>query len=274
MNPSHVVFAALVPASLLTIASAAAQPIVDEVQAPAVLTPRSSHLLVGLVGAAVQRTDATEWRLTLTVEVPLERVPSVVAPSIAERPSALPARVLSTGDRRFPVTPRLARECVQAAWRAQAANRSLQGLVTRARLSAILPETSVRMGRGSDSVLRLTPTDSDPYRTQQADEARQYLEARLAWRLDRLVFAGEEIAIERLRAQNAEARTKIAGAVLELLFAWQRAVLTQRDPSLSPADKLEASVRQAEAELMLDVATGGWFSAYLANARRAAASGR
>jgi hypothetical protein len=92
--------------------------------------------------------------------------------------------------------------------------------------------------------------------------ASLWLEARATFRLDRLVFADEEIALERLREDRAVARQKLVDRVLDALFAWQRALVVRDDPSRDPEERARAAVTAIEAEATLDVVTGGWMSAW------------
>src|SRR5262249_3728313 len=88
------------------------------------------------------------------------------------------------------------------------------------------------------------------------------LEARLTWRLDRLLFSEDEPALERIRLETKDARAKVAGRALEALFEWQRAgiELAWTDPGTRERALVELKV--VEAEAALDVLTNGWFSAW------------
>ncbi|MBI5537186.1 MAG: hypothetical protein HY898_30980 [Deltaproteobacteria bacterium] len=191
------------------------------------------------------------------------RVQGAVAEPTAPAPAAQTAPAPETASLR--VTSKVARSCVQAAWRAHgwAADQDLDRMGNRARWSAALPEVRLRAARGWDESFRLTPTDSDPYRSQETSGASRWLEGRLIWRLDRVMFSDEEIPIERLRMQRADARSRVAGKVLSALFDWQKATLAVADPLLSSQEHINALLAQAEAEAVLDVLTAGWFSRWL-----------
>jgi hypothetical protein len=126
-----------------------------------------------------------------------------------------------------------------------------------------LPELRLRGARTTDESLRLTPTTSDPYRYTQAGGSTLTFEARLTWKLDRLVFADEEIDVERLRGQRAAAARGLVREVLRLLVAWQRATIRAADVDAPPDERLDAVLDAVEAEAALDVLTDGWFSARL-----------
>jgi hypothetical protein len=149
--------------------------------------------------------------------------------------------------------------------------RRLDSLASRAKSSALLPELRLAGGRSSDQTLRLTPTSADPYGYTQAGGSDLWGEARLIWRLDRLVFADEEIAVARLSGQRIEAELRFASRVLETLFAWQRARLRAADPLLLPEEKLSYELDQVKAEASLDVLTSGWFSTWLERAGQGSA---
>jgi hypothetical protein len=161
------------------------------------------------------------------------------------------------------------RRLVAAALRVAGSSRSeerLASLASRARTSAALPEVRLRAARKADESLRLSPTDSDPYRYTQSGGHDIVLEARLTWRLDRLVFADAELRVEALRMQRAERHAALVKRVLDKLFAWQRAMLKFMDQATSPEQRSRALLDQLQAEAELDVLTGGWFAEQLGNA--------
>jgi hypothetical protein len=116
-----------------------------------------------------------------------------------------------------------------------------------------------------DQSSRLALADGeDPRATGGTAGGSTWLEARVAWRLDRLLFADEETTVERLRLERQEARLRVATKALEHLARWQRAQVEAR---LAPPGTLEAAdalLRAVDAEGALDVLTGGWFAAWRA----------
>ena len=90
--------------------------------------------------------------------------------------------------------------------------------------------------------------------------ANLVLEVRLTWRLDRLLYAGDEPTLERVRLERQDARARVAARTLEALFAWQRATAAEDSAAAATPEKTEAELRAAEAAATLDVLTGGWFS--------------
>jgi hypothetical protein len=165
------------------------------------------------------------------------------------------------------LTPRLARSCVSAAWRAAGLGSDdarLDAIVSRARWSAILPEARLRAVRFEDARLSLD-TGTDTSRLRDSAGANVGFEARLTWRFDRVLYADDEPSFERIRLEQHDARSRIAARVLEALFHWQRAALDLR--TLPPSqqgtrDEADVTLRVMEAEAALDVLTNGWFSVY------------
>ena len=85
-------------------------------------------------------------------------------------------------------------------------------------------------------------------------------EARATWRLDRLVFADEEIAVERLRAERAGERRKLVHHVLDVVAAWQKArPLTTG----TEEERDDREARRDAATATLDGLTDGQWSALL-----------
>jgi hypothetical protein len=114
--------------------------------------------------------------------------------------------------------------------------------------------------RTADDGETLSPTSYDPSRIVAVDTIRFWLEARATWRLDRLLFAEEEVALERMRHERAEAKERLTKEVLRLLFEWQRARAHADNPMLSAEENLTARLRAIETAAELDLLTSGWFS--------------
>lgn len=151
-----------------------------------------------------------------------------------------------------------------------AERRRLDSLSARARASAALPELRLRAQRNTDQALRWAPTNDDPYRVTQADGAGTTLEASATFRLDRLLFAREELNVERLREQAGSERLKLERRVLDAVLALFKA----RELACAAAEteteaKTQQLLRTAELFTELDVLTAGWFSAHAASFSRA-----
>ena len=182
------------------------------------------------------------------------------APPAAERPLTAPLvdfqqlRVLSDFSRR-------ATQVALAVVGTAAERRRLDALSSRARASALLPELRLRAVRNTDQALRWAPTGDDPYRVTQAEGAGIILEASAVFRLDRLLFAHEELAVERARQDAGEQRSKlearVLAAVLGLFRARELACAEPRDDAKATLEQLKALEQFQE----LDSLTAGWFSA-------------
>src|SRR5206468_2423172 len=147
------------------------------------------------------------------------------------------------------VTPDAARGAVRAALRRahlEAPGARIDDLASRARTSALLPELRLRAMRKVDETQNQAPTEYDPERTTASGGSGLWLEARATWRLDRLVFADDEVALERLRSERIEQQAKVARRVLELLYGWQRALALEADPLASPEEHLAATLEVLE----------------------------
>ena len=222
-----------------------------------------------MLGLPLERLATHDRRVNLVAEGPSEAEDS--APPDAQPADApVPAQPLAPRSARprplripVTVTPRAARAAVDAALRRAHLvdpEARLDAMASRARASAALPELRLRALRLVDQGEALAPTVYDPMRTTMKAGASFWMEARGTWRLDRLLFADEEVALERMRQDRADARTRLTSRVLKLLFDWQRALAGADNPAASPEEKLSARLRTIEAEAEIDLLTDGWFS--------------
>lgn len=141
-----------------------------------------------------------------------------------------------------------------------AERRRLDGLSTRARASAALPELKLRAQRNTDQALRWAPTSDDPYRVTQADGAGTTLEASATFHLDRLLFAREELSIEKLRQAAAQEHLELERRVLTHvlgLFVARQLACTE---DLAAEERVQQLLRIAEHFAELDTMTAGWFA--------------
>lgn len=181
------------------------------------------------------------------------------APAPAEAPPAPPPELPTLPVR---LTRTLARAAVDAALRHAGladGDARLDALASRARSSALLPELRLRAMRQIDASENLAPTEYDPERITATGGTSTWLEARATWRFDRLLFADDEVPLERMRHERGEARSRLTARVLELLAAWQRARLVEDDAARPVDERVEAMLKALETEAALDVVTGGWF---------------
>lgn len=183
-----------------------------------------------------------------------------------------PAAAIGTGPSSSPVaatagpivTPSIARRAVAAAWRSSGLGTDdarVDSMIARSRASAILPEARLRVMRvfSDQSRVDIVPDTTGTY---AALNANLYLEARLTWRLDRLLFADDEPTLERVRLERHDARARIAAKVLDALFAWQRAARRQAAAIPGTDEASDAALQAAELVAALDVLTGGWFGSW------------
>jgi hypothetical protein len=205
-------------------------------------------------------------RASRQVAAPAQAGPRVA--SNGTQRAAPPARGFQSAWRSGPelAAARLARAVVAEALRVQGGSaelRRLDQMASRSRAAASLPEVRLGAGTARDESQRLSPTVSDPARFTHDGGRDLWLEARLTWRLDSAIFARDEIAIMRLRAQQRQESERLVREALDALVEWQRARLVQNSPLALPEEHDAASVRQFGAVARLDVLTDGWFSRYL-----------
>lgn len=114
----------------------------------------------------------------------------------------------------------------------------------RARLAGLLPWVTVRGARALD-------WDDERYAVVPEEVGNRVLfEARLSWRLDRLLYEPAEPRLAGLEREVARARTALDEEVTLLYFRWRRAELAALD---EPEKRLDAD----EAWALLDLRTGG-----------------
>lgn len=261
----------------------------------------SGGLLIGIEAAVrLSSHDRNTFGAFAFVAVPLDRfarpsrrtLPALPAAysqsSIAEAPAApqSPVESPAASEPKAPVqlapappapvlSGELARGAVREACKAaglDSAGARLDSLSSRAKTSALLPELRLRATRAIDESESLAPTEYDPLRRTATGGSSTWLEARATFRLDRLVFADDEIAVERLRMARAAERARLVAKVLDLLDAWQRARASALGPDLKADARQRAMLAVAAAEASLDVLTAGWFSKRIASLPPASAS--
>lgn len=216
------------------------------------------------VVAFVERGPTPAAGAYLLVELPIERwlmgTPASSTRRIGEGTAKTPPPPVASPAPTVSVP--LARQAVLRAWVAAglAGDDDLDSMARRARWSALLPEVRLRMLR---SDRRTDVTGDDGVRSDGTYGATEWYEARVGLHLDRLVFADEELAIERVRIDRVHEREQLAAKVVSELGRFARARLDEADPALDEHEHLEALVRELEAAMMLDVLTAGWFSRWL-----------
>lgn len=257
-------------------------------------TADAGHLALTLHGRLSDRAEASERAGWISLNVPLDALarPRLIAPEAEPKsnqpqaaPEAQPAESAAkpAGQQvESPAAPALsfaqlkafaefsgrATRAALAVVGAAAERRRLDGLSSRSRASAMLPELRLRAQRNTDQALRLSPVTDDPYRVTQADGAGVILEASATFNLDRLVFANAELVVERLRQRAGTERLKLERRVSDALLALYRA--RELGCLDSATDEARALQRIAVLQLLteLDLLTAGWFSEHAAGLGR------
>jgi hypothetical protein len=151
---------------------------------------------------------------------------------------------------------------VQAAARRAAGLDELPRWRGRARAAALLPYLSLRAGRTLDwddtALTRATEPEVDH---------QVVLEARMTWRLDRLLYEPAEPRLLEAERAVARARAALDAEVTTLYFRWRRAELAREPaPDAEVGDAGDgAAVRRVELDAdealaQLDARTGGWLA--------------
>jgi hypothetical protein len=221
---------------------------------------RHSAPAISWRGAA--REDGVLPTETEAMPLPLHAAPFRLAADTAPAPAAPP----STRAGFVVLDMAVARACVTAALRSVglADDARIDSIAARARSSAMLPELRLRAMRSVDESGRITLSEIDPSRYTETGGATDWIEARLTFRLDRLIFADDEVAVERIRIERSDQRARATARVVEALFEWQRAYLLARDPDLGTDEHVAAVLRELEAAARLDIMTDGWFGRFRA----------
>lgn len=256
-------------------------------------SPKPAGLWVSFGAHYRLSTLQREWGGFFALNLPLERfaAPRMVRaePGLAEPPPKKeaapvplapppvpPATAPTPAPRANPVSPLLARRTVYRALSTSGyllARARLASLSGRARGSAALPELGLRTLHSNGQTLRLTPTSDDPYRYTQAGTSDLLFEARLTWHLDRLIFADEEVSIERLQNDRDAAERRLVDRVLEVLGHFQHGRKLAADPLADPEVREAAELEAIGALVELDVLTGGWFSQAIGESESAPVAG-
>jgi hypothetical protein len=93
------------------------------------------------------------------------------------------------------------------------------------------------------------------------------VEGEVRWQFDRLVFASEEVSVERLRLAAEQQRARWVERVLDWVFRWQSATARLLDPALADEQRLQAMLHAQQAASALDVLSGGWFTRHVLTGR-------
>lgn len=264
MHPLRAAFVASLVFSVVVPARAAPNFLDDE---PDVGARSDLWLTLRALGQATTPREggvtATETGLFAELGFALDRSPR---PSLLARAPLSGSTAVALGHRPLPLSPRVVRLAVSAALRTARLvdDDAFDGMASRARASGLVPELRLRAARLWDESVRADLLPADAYRSSGTASANLWLEARATFRLDRLAFADEELAIARLRADRSAAAERLTLRVATALGQWQRAWAHARIAKDEGLESLDAALRLAECEAVLDALTGGWFAGWRA----------
>lgn len=176
-------------------------------------------------------------RATRAQDRPFSELAAAARHRYAREPSL--GRIVDAGVAAAAVAPERARDLARAA-----------------RLSGWLPDLRIGASRGLARDLSLLQT-GDTGRTTVGSDEDFGVEAAVTFRLDRLVFAPESVALLREERALRLARAEIVRVIVRLYFE-RRRLQIERD--FLGSDDLDHGMRIAEIEGLLDGFTGGAFS--------------
>lgn len=131
----------------------------------------------------------------------------------------------------------------------------------RARMSAVLPQVTLRVSR---DVARDKGRSRSSTGTERLDidvNRDSLLEARAVWNLDRLVFDSVELSAARAALSESRERANLAAQVVALYYERRRAQLALIwQPPTTDAGRLESELAIREFTAALDALTDGEFS--------------
>lgn len=179
--------------------------------------------------------------------------PVVPAPPPASS-GAAPRQDLDAVAARFDHEPTVAEVLREALALHDAGSTDPTRAARRARRSALLPELRVRARRGRERDASETQTG-----TNLSTDDDAVLEGTLVFQLPRAVYSGDEAAWSREARAQAAARVQVVRLVVGLYFERRRLQLERALGDVS----VEAVVRIAEIEALLDGLTGGRFGELL-----------
>ncbi|HWL88009.1 MAG TPA: hypothetical protein VNO21_19535 [Polyangiaceae bacterium] len=270
-----VLWLGLVPAMARAQAFIAPEPEIDSDHLERLESKHHAAAWISLAGYTYAYDGQTrDYGALATLALPLDRM-AYRGPgrALIQGPLAAAAPSGPFSSASLPVTRDVARAAVVAAWKAAGIGPNdarLDALTARAHWSALLPEARLRAARRFDESASVNATGLDDPRTTDSAGAASWLEARLTWRLDRILYADDEPAFERMRLERHDARARVAARVLSLLGQWQRAWVDVRLSAPDSAETLEVNLRLSDAEAALDVITDAWFGRWRATLDRPA----
>ena len=201
-----------------------------------------------------------------TVSIPLDRTLRVASPQgTANSASTVVTPVSTSVDARAPPVAEDAMKLVHDAWAAaglSSIDPPIDDAIHRAHLAALLPEVRLRAVRDVNSRYSLSDDDrvDTPVHTYDSRSGGLLLEGRLTFRLDRLIFADDEPALERVRDERRALRLRILTLVVDTYAKLLRAEHIRLTDPKDSVEAEEAELKALEAKSVLDSLTGGSFS--------------
>lgn len=190
-------------------------------------------------------------------------------PSVSRAAAEISSTVL-------PLSPLFVRE-ISARATSQTQTRDLEArlddLARRERVSGLLPELRLRGAYGLDQSTALDTLGNLSGETRTRDAFDSVVEARLTFRLHRLVVGDGELALERARQTLREKQTDALRRLLDILSDWDEARTSLARTDLGVDEVARWGLKEQAARLRLHVLTGGWFPLDRAAAEALAAGG-
>lgn len=139
------------------------------------------------------------------------------------------------------------------------AEERIDSLIRRERASGLLPELRLRGAHGFDQSLALATVGAVPGQSTTRDGSDLLMEARLTFRLHRLIVGDSEVALERARQTLFDKAEDVVKDALGQLLIFRRASVLARQDDRSDEERLDAELQAEGARIRLHILTGGWF---------------
>lgn len=129
----------------------------------------------------------------------------------------------------------------------------------RSRWSGLSPELRLRGATGIDQTRSTDSAGVVPGEETLRDASDSLVEVRLTFHLERLLYSGQEVALERARQQLLADRVELHATVARELLSYRRALRRLDEEELLDEDRAEAEFDAERARLTLFLLTDGWF---------------
>lgn len=176
-----------------------------------------------------------------------------------ETPTRQPGRPMR---RSLEVPFELLRAALEHAEHAAGLDASLRRLAVlgqRSRWSGLSPELRLRGATGIDQTRSTDSAGIVPGEETLRDASDSLVEVRLTFHLERLLYSGQEVALERARQQLMADRVELRAALGRELLTYRHAVRRLHDEELLEEDRADAEFDAERARLALFLLTDGWF---------------